>query len=82
MQIMLNLAETAFKRAEEIGNRLRPCPIMDHHKIALEKIRKYGARPEDGTTEKWLYDEEVHKGLIEFDEQLEKLLNPFGRKYT
>jgi MoaA/NifB/PqqE/SkfB family radical SAM enzyme len=73
--------EYAYKRqAEEIGNWLRPCPIRDHHKIALEKIEKYGARPEDETTEKWLYDEEVHKGLIEFDEQLERLLDPFWEK--
>lgn len=44
------------KEGDETGNWLRPCPIRDHHKIALEKIKKYGARPEDKATEKWLYD--------------------------
>ncbi len=68
------------KEGDETGNWLRPCPIRDHHRIALEKIEKYGARPEDKATEKWLYDEEVHQGLIEFDEQLEKLMDPYWEK--
>jgi hypothetical protein len=43
----------------------------------VEKIKKYGARPEDETPEQWLYDEKIHQGLIDFDEQLERLLDPF-----
>jgi len=71
----------AYRReGDEIGNWLRPCPIRDHHKIALENIEKYDAEPEDEATEQWLYDEEVHKGLIEFDEQIEKLLDPYWEK--
>ena len=68
----------AYRRVgEETGNWLRPCPIRDHHKIALEAIEKYGAKPEDEATEKWLHDEKLHQGLIEFDKQIEELLDPY-----
>ncbi len=73
--------EYAYRRErEQTGNWLRLCPIRDHHKIALEKIEKYGARPEDEATEKGLYDGEVHQGLIKFDEKLERLMDPYWEK--
>jgi len=61
----------------EMGNLLRPCPIRDHHRTAMEIIRQFQPRPEDEDTEKWLHDETLHKGLIEFDEQLAKLMDPY-----
>ena len=73
--------EYAYKRVgDETGNWLRPCPIRDHHKIAMEAIKKYNAKPEDKATEKWLHDENLHQGLIEFDDQLAELMDPYWEK--
>lgn len=71
----------AYKRiGDETGNWLRPCPIRDHHRIAMEAIKKYKAKPEDEETEKWLHDEALHQGLFAFDEQLAKLMDPYWEK--
>lgn len=61
----------------EMGNLLMPCPIRDHHRMAMDIIYQYKPRPEDEYVEKWLCDDIVHKGLIEFDEQLAKLMDPY-----
>jgi MoaA/NifB/PqqE/SkfB family radical SAM enzyme len=71
----------AYKRiGDETGNWLRPCPIRDHHRIAMEAVKQYKPTPEDEETEKWLNDEELHEGLYEFDNELEKLLDPYWEK--
>ena len=73
--------EYAYKRVgDETGNWLRPCPIRDHHKIAMEAIKEYNAKPEDEATEKWLHDENLHQGLMEFDDQLAELMDPYWEK--
>jgi MoaA/NifB/PqqE/SkfB family radical SAM enzyme len=73
--------EYAYTRVgDETGNWLRPCPIRDHHRIAMEEIEEYKAKPEDEETEKWLHDERLHQGLIEFDDQLSKLMDPYWDK--
>ena len=43
----------------------------------MEIIHEYQPRPEDGDTEKWLHDETLHEGLIEFDERLADLMDPY-----
>ena len=63
----------------EMGNLLRPCPIRDHHNRAMEIIHEYQPRPEDKDTEKWLLDETLHQGLIEFDERLAELMDPYWK---
>lgn len=71
----------AYRRiGDETGNWLRPCPIRDHHKLAMEAVEKYQPTPEDEDTEKWLHDEKVHQGLYEFDDELEELLDPIWKK--
>jgi hypothetical protein len=71
----------AYRRiGDETGNWLRPCPIRDHHKIAMEAIEKYRVKPEDEETEKWLYDEKLHQGLMTFDKQLAELMDPYWQK--
>jgi len=71
----------AYKRTgDETGNWLRPCPIRDHHRIAMEAIEKYKATSEDEEIEKWLHDEVLRQGLFAFDEQLAKLMDPYWKK--
>ena len=43
----------------------------------MEIICQYHPRPEDEDTERWLHDEILHQGLIEFDERLAKLMDPY-----
>lgn len=68
------------KKGDETGNWLRPCPIRDHHKIAMEAIEEHRAKPEDEETEKWLHDQKLHQGLVAFDERLAKLMDPYWEK--
>ncbi|MCD6265290.1 MAG: radical SAM protein [Deltaproteobacteria bacterium] len=73
--------EYAYERVgDETGNWLRPCPIRDHHSIAMEAITKYKPEPEDEATEKWLHDEKLHEGLYKFDDRLTELLDPYWEK--
>jgi MoaA/NifB/PqqE/SkfB family radical SAM enzyme len=73
--------EYAYKRVgPETGNWLRPCPIRDHHKLAIDAVKEFKPVPEDEETEKWLRDEKLHQGLYEFDSRLEKLLDPIWEK--
>jgi len=73
--------EYAYGRVgDETGNWLRPCPIRDHHKIAMEEIEEYKAKPEDQETERWLHDQKLHQGLVEFDDQLAELMDPYWEK--
>ena len=73
--------EYAYARVgKETGNWLRPCPIRDHHRIAMEAIREHKVTPEDKATERWLHDKRLHDGLIAFDEQLAELLDPYWEK--
>lgn len=73
--------EYAYKRVgRETGNWLRPCPIRDHHRLAMEAVKEYHPLPEDEETEKWLYDDKLHQGLYDFDNQLEKLMDPIWDK--
>jgi len=68
------------KPAPEVGNLIRGCPIRDHHKTAIEIVRKYNAQPEDEYAKQALEDEEYHKGLIEYDEKLKELLDPYWKE--
>lgn len=73
--------EYAYKRVgQETGNWLRPCPIRDHHKLAMDAVKEFNPLPEDEETEKWLYDEKLHQGLYEFDRCLENLMDPIWEK--
>ncbi len=65
---------------DETGNWLRPCPIRDHHGVAMDAVREYKPKPEDEATDKWLHDEKLHQGLYEFDNQLKELLDPYWEK--
>ena len=46
----------------------------------MDAVKKYKATPEDQETEKWLYDEDLHLGLIEFDEKLAEIMDPYWEK--
>lgn len=65
------------KQGSQTGNWLRPCPIRDHHQLAMEAVKNHEVVPEDDATEQWLNDQELHQALFEFDEQLKQLMDPY-----
>jgi len=46
----------------------------------MDAVKQYKPIPEDEDTEKWLADEKLHEGLYQFDNELEKLLDPYWQK--
>lgn len=72
--------EYGYKRPpDEVGNYIMGCPTRDHHKTAIELVKKYNAQPEDEHAKKALEDEEYNKGLVEFDKKLEEILDPYWK---
>ncbi|HCK99266.1 MAG TPA: radical SAM protein [Candidatus Marinimicrobia bacterium] len=65
---------------KEIKNRITPCFIRDHHKEFCEITRKYSVKPIDKPAEEALHSERYHKQMIEYDEELAKLLDPVWEK--
>ncbi len=65
-----------LKNKEEVGNRIMPCIIRDHHKEFCEITKKYAVKPIDKPAEEALHSEEYHQQMIEYDKELEKLLEP------
>lgn len=68
------------REGAETGNWLRPCPIRDHHEIALQDIERYQAIPQDKETAVWLADDKLHEGLIRFDQALSEIMDPLWEK--
>lgn len=58
---------------EQTGNWIRPCPIRDHHRAAVEIIRKHQAQPADRTAAEALTDEKFHRGMADYDERFGRL---------
>ncbi|MCK4297667.1 MAG: radical SAM protein, partial [Candidatus Marinimicrobia bacterium] len=69
-----------LKNRKEIKNRITPCFIRDHHKEFCEITSKYPVKPIDKPAEEALHSEKYHKQMIEYDEELAKLLDPVWEK--
>ncbi len=68
------------KPADKVGNYILPCPIRDHHEIARSIVDKYNAEPEDESAKEALRDKEYYKGMVEYDAELKKVLDPYWSK--
>jgi len=69
------------KPPEEHGNWIRPCFIRDHHDIFLETVKKNNARPIDKDSMNALHDRNYHRGLVKYDEEMEKLSGDLWREH-
>ncbi len=58
---------------EEIQNQIVPCPIRDHHSLAVELIRTCKAAPAYVEAAEAIEDEAYHEGLTRYGEQIAKL---------
>ncbi len=64
----------------KLGNMLRPCFIRDHHKEFVEIAKETNVLPENLAAREAMEDEKYHKKMIDFDEKLKKLEDPFWEK--
>jgi len=69
-----------LKSRKEIKNRITPCFIRDHHKEFCEITSKYPVNPIDKPAEEALHSERYHRQMIEYDEELARLLDPVWEK--
>lgn len=65
-----------FNNHGKAGNMLSPCFIRDHHKEFLERVTPCNPIPGDEAAKEAMESKSYHKGLIEFDEKLDKVTKP------
>ena len=69
------------KPPNEVGNWFRPCFIRDNHEIFLKVVKENNAKGIDENSRDALDDEEYHKKLIEYDEEMERLTGDLWKEY-
>ena len=60
----------------ERGNEMRPCIMRDHHKEAHNLIIRTNANPAYPEADTSIKDPEYYKQMLEYDEEVAKLLDP------
>ena len=59
-----------------------PCAIRDHYEMMYDLIKGFGAKPADESAEQTLASIACHRGLIEYDRELERVTDPaWEREY-
>ncbi len=70
-----------FNNKGKVGNMLMPCLMRDHHKDIMGILKGIkNLKPEDECAKQALASKDYHKKLIEFDERLEKIMEPVWKK--
>ncbi len=69
-----------FNQNGKLGNLLRPCFIRDHHKAFLDIAIEANVLPQDEAAKEAIEDEDYHKELIQFDEELKVIEDPYWEK--
>ena len=69
-----------FNQNGKLGNLLMPCFIRDHHEEFLKIARECKVLPEDMAAKEAMDDEGYHNALIEFDEKLKAIEEPYWEK--
>jgi hypothetical protein len=70
------------RRPDEKGNYLTPCPIRDHYADMLKLLKEHTPRPIDVSSDEALRDESYQCGMMEYDTELSRLLDPIWEKET
>jgi hypothetical protein len=68
------------KRPKEHGNWLVPCSLRDHYGIGRELIDRYHPDPEDDMAASALQDGNYYEGMMAYDEELYKLVDPIWER--
>jgi MoaA/NifB/PqqE/SkfB family radical SAM enzyme len=61
------------KKAMEVKNLLRQCPVRDHYAEFYKIVKEVGAKPINEEARAALSDKEYRKGLIKYGEDIEEL---------
>ena len=69
-----------FNQNGKLGNMLMPCFIRDHHEEFLRIARECNVLPADMAAKEAMDDEGYHNALIEFDEKLKAIEEPYWEK--
>ncbi len=64
----------------EHKNWVMPCPMRDHHSECRKMIDEYKAEPEDEMAAQALLDGQYYEGLLAYDEELHKVLDPIWKE--
>ena len=63
-------------------NVLAPCAIRDHYEMMYDLIKEFGAKPADESAAQALASAAYHRGLLEYDRELERVTDPvWEREY-
>ncbi len=69
-----------YKREpDKVGNYIIGCPIRDHYRVARNIIERFNPEPEDESARLALEDKEYYKGLVEYDEKLKEIFDPYWK---
>lgn len=66
-----------FNQNGKMGNMLIPCFIRDHHKEFIKIANETNVMPENQAAKEAMEDLEYHKELINFDEKLKEIEEPY-----
>jgi len=64
------------RRAEDRGNLIMPCPMRDHHEVIWGMLRRMEVKAADEPAREALSDDTYHRGLLAYDEELRRVLDP------
>jgi len=68
--------------ADQMENVLAPCAIRDHYEMMYDLIKEFGAKPADESAAQALASAAYHRGLLEYDRELERVTDPvWEREY-
>ena len=63
-----------------MGNQIRQCAIRDHYDTMKEIIIENNAKPIDSSGEEALKDENYYNGMIKYENEFAKLVDPIWEK--
>ena len=64
----------------ETRNQIVPCPMRDHHAVALQLIRSCGASPANSEAAAALADEDYHDRLVRYGQEVASLTDPIWQE--
>ncbi len=69
------------KPPQDQGNLILPCPIKDHHEAVYEILKNHSTiQPSDQPAKETQEDSSYHKGLMEYDQVLRRVMDPVWEK--
>lgn len=68
------------KPADQVGNQIVPCVTKDHHRVAHEAVKRFGAYPLDKAGAEALEDEGYYEGMVAYGKEVARLTDPIWER--